>query len=222
MLLISAFLSEISATSASGFFMDHAESMGSGRQQWTSDILEWLRNQDERRPLLPTQEPVARLGNWKGHHVGTVERNEPEEKGVRDCPNAEIVLDQFHVLANFGKQVLDRIRVNEANRCRDDKAARELIKGAKWLLLGNWENLPNRKSKTKLNALLEANQALMTAYVMKDALKGLWAYTREGWARKAWETGWGWLAPTSYHLSCGSPRTCPSGSRTSSPTAAGL
>ena len=109
----------------------------------------------------------------------------------QQCPNAEIVLDQFHVLANFGKQVLDRIRVNEANRCGDDKAARELIKGSKWLLLGNWENLPNRDSKTKLNALLDANQALMTAYVMKDALKALWGYKREGWARKAWEN---WLA----------------------------
>jgi transposase len=30
----------------------------------------------------------------------------------------------------------------------------------------------------------------MTVYVMKDALKALWGYTREGWARKAWET---WL-----------------------------
>jgi transposase len=38
---------------------------------------------------------------------------------------------------------------------------------------------------------LEANQALMTAYVMKDALKALWGYKREGWARKAWEN---WLA----------------------------
>jgi len=110
------------------------------------------------------------------------------ELEVREhCPNAEIVLDQFHVVANFGHQVIDRIRVNEANRCRDDKAARELIKGAKWLLLGNWENLPDRKAKVKLNELLDANQALMTAYVMKDALKGLWAYKREGWARKAWE-----------------------------------
>jgi len=34
--------------------------------------------------------------------------------------------------------------------------------------------------------LLNANQALMTAYVMKDTLKALWAYKREGWARKAW------------------------------------
>jgi transposase len=106
------------------------------------------------------------------------------------CPKAEIVLDQFHVLARYGKTVIDRIRVNEANRCKDDKAARELIKGAKWLLLGNWENLPDRSSKERLNELLEANEALMTAYVMKDALKALWSYKREGWARKAWEN---WL-----------------------------
>lgn len=106
------------------------------------------------------------------------------------CPDAEIVLDQFHVLARYGKTVIDRIRVNEANRCKDDKAARELIKGAKWLLLGNWENLPDRASKERLNELLEANQALMTAYVMKDTLKALWSYKREGWARKAWQN---WL-----------------------------
>jgi len=43
--------------------------------------------------------------------------------------------------------------VNEANRCRDDKAARELIKGAKGLLLGNRENLPDRRSKVKLKVL---------------------------------------------------------------------
>jgi transposase len=53
------------------------------------------------------------------------------------------------------------------------------------------KDLPNRESKVRLNALLEANQALMTAYVMKDALKALWHYKREGWARKAWEN---WLA----------------------------
>jgi transposase len=92
---------------------------------------------------------------------------------------------------SFGKQLLDRIRVNEANRCGDDKAARELIKGSEGLLLGNWGYLPNRESKTKLNALLEANQALMTAYVTKDALKALWGYKQEDWARQAWEN---WLA----------------------------
>lgn len=106
------------------------------------------------------------------------------------CPNAEVVYDQFHVLANFGKEVIDRVRVDEANRLKDDKAARELIKGARWNLLGNWENLPDRKTKIRLNELLEANQSLMTVYVLKDSLKALWGYIHEGWARKAWEN---WL-----------------------------
>ena len=106
------------------------------------------------------------------------------------CPKAEIVYDQFHVVSNYGRDVIDRVRVNEANRVKDDKVARELIKGSKWNLLGNWANLPNRKAKLQLSELLEANESLKTVYVMKDALKALWGYTREGWARKAWET---WL-----------------------------
>jgi len=103
------------------------------------------------------------------------------------CSNAKIVYDQFHVVANYGHDVIDRIRINEANRLRCDKAAREFIKGAKWLLLRNWENLPDRDAKIRLNEILEANKPLMIAYVLKDALKELWKYKREGWARKAWE-----------------------------------
>lgn len=59
--------------------------------------------------------------------------------------------------------------MDEANRYRHDQASRELVKGA-WLLLGNWENLPDRDAKIRLNrSLLDANQPLMTAYVLKDA-----------------------------------------------------
>ena len=76
------------------------------------------------------------------------------------CPNAEIVFDQFHIVANFGKEVIDKVRTSEVYRVKDNKAARELIKGAKWNLLGNWENLPDRKTKIQLNELLEANQSM--------------------------------------------------------------
>ena len=113
-----------------------------------------------------------------------------ESEVRRHCPQAEIVYDQFHVVASFGKEVIDKVRTDEARRVKSDKAAQELIKGAKWLLLGNWENLPDRKTKVRLNELLDANQSLMTVYVLKDALKALWGYIHEGWARKAWEN---WL-----------------------------
>lgn len=58
-----------------------------------------------------------------------------------NCPQAEIVYDLFHVVANYGKEVVDAIRVTEANRLRHDKPSRKLIKGAKWLLLRNKANL---------------------------------------------------------------------------------
>jgi transposase len=116
----------------------------------------------------------------------------PFEVEVRaQCPEAEIVYDLFHVVMKFGREVIDRVRVDEANRLRKDKAARKLVKGSKWLLLANRENLAGRSQRVRLKELLEANQALMTVYLLRDDLKRLWGYTREGWARRAWED---WLA----------------------------
>ncbi len=68
-----------------------------------------------------------------------------------------------------------------------DKATRKVVKGSKWLVLRNWENLPDGKAKVRLNELLVANQALMTFYLLKDDLKQLWDYKRTGWARRSRE-----------------------------------
>jgi len=107
------------------------------------------------------------------------------------CPEAEIVYDLFHVVMKYGREVIDRVRVDEANRLRKDKAARKVVKGAKWLLLANRENLTEPSQRVRLKELLKANEALMTVYLLRDDLKRLWGYTREGWARRAWED---WLA----------------------------
>jgi transposase len=103
------------------------------------------------------------------------------------CPQAEIVFDLFHVVAKYGREVIDRVRVDEANRLRRDKPARRVIKGARWLLLRNRENLATRDDRVRLNELLDANRALMTVYVLKDDLKHLWSYRSEGWARRFWK-----------------------------------
>ena len=51
------------------------------------------------------------------------------------CPNAEVVYDLFHVIAKYGREVIDRVRVDEANRVRQDRKARQVIKSSRWLLL---------------------------------------------------------------------------------------
>ena len=103
------------------------------------------------------------------------------------CPNAEIVYDLFHVVAEYGREGIDRVRVDEANRLRGDSRARHLVKGARWLLLRNRENVTRERDQLRLSELLAANKALMTVYVLKDDLKALWAYRHAGYAKRFWE-----------------------------------
>ena len=114
----------------------------------------------------------------------------------RHAPQAAIVYDLFHVVAKFGREVIDRVRVDEANRLRHDKKARKIVKTARWLLLRNRQNI-KEGDIPRLQELLEANRNLMTVYVLKDDLKQLWRFTCveeaslfwEHWYQRATESG---------------------------------
>jgi transposase len=106
-----------------------------------------------------------------------------EEEVRAQCPHAEIVYDLFHVVAKYGREVIDRVRVEEANRLRHDRAARQVIKGVRWLLLRNRENV-RPEDRVKLRELLAANRRLAAVYVLKDDLKHLWRYSYPGAARR--------------------------------------
>jgi len=101
------------------------------------------------------------------------------------CPQAQVVYDLFHVIAKFGREVIDRVRVDQANQLRDNPTSRQVIKRSRWLLLRNPENLPAEHS-IRLSELLEANQPLNTVYVMKTALKELWYAPNEQEASERW------------------------------------
>lgn len=104
-----------------------------------------------------------------------------------NCPNADIVYDFFHVVAKYGREVVDRVRVDEANRLRSDKEARKVVKGSRWLLLKNRENIKKEEDHIRLNELLAANQSISTVYVMKDDLKQLWHFCSVAEARCFWK-----------------------------------
>src|SRR5690606_14495044 len=57
------------------------------------------------------------------------------------CPQAEVVYDLFHIVAKYGREVIDRVRVDQANRLRHDRPARRVLKSTRWLLLRNRANL---------------------------------------------------------------------------------
>lgn len=82
--------------------------------------------------------------------------------------------------------MIDRVRVDEANRLRHDRPARKVIKGSRWLLLKNEDNITRPSDRVRLSELLSANRKLATVYVLKDDLKALWDYRHPGYAQRAW------------------------------------
>lgn len=106
----------------------------------------------------------------------------------KHCPNAEVVYDLFHAVARFGRDVVDRVRVDQANALREQPAARKVIKRSRWLLLRNRDNLQGEQA-VKLEELLAANAPLATVYLLKTELKEIWfaPSVREGAHRwKRW------------------------------------
>jgi transposase len=103
----------------------------------------------------------------------------------KHCPQAAVVYDLFHVVAKFGREVIDRVRVDQANCLREDRPARRIIKRSRWLLLRNRQNLTHEQA-VHLDELLALNQPLTTVYLLKTQLKELWYAPSKAVARKRW------------------------------------
>lgn len=111
-----------------------------------------------------------------------------EEATRAHCPNAEIVYDPFHLIAAYGREVVDKVRQLEFERASEKQ--KEVFLGSKYLLLKNRQNLdPARDEPARLAELLRINRKLSIVYTLKDDLKELWRYRSEAWARK-WFQAW--------------------------------
>ena len=99
------------------------------------------------------------------------------------APQAAILFDKFHVMRHLG-EALDKVR--KAEYARLSGKDRRFIKGQKYTLLSNRENL-TLEGKKSLKLLLAANKRLNTAYVLKESFGQLWDYRSETWARRFFE-----------------------------------
>jgi transposase len=115
---------------------------------------------------------------------------------MTNLPQALIVFDRFHVMKLYNDKLSDlRRRVhNEAV----DLMQKRVIKGNRWLLLKNPENLdPSRNERHRLAEMLRLNQPLATAYYMKEELRQFWEQPDEitawkfldSWCGRAEESG---------------------------------
>lgn len=145
----------------------------------------WVGRGRARSDVRPFFELLGRQGCQRLRAVAMDMNTAYDLEVKQHCPHAEVVYDLFHVVAKYGREVIDRVRVDEANRLRDDKTARRVVKTSRWLLLRNRENVPVDQA-VKLDELLAANRALLTVYLLKDGLKRLWRYRSQAWARRFW------------------------------------
>jgi transposase len=107
-------------------------------------------------------------------------------------PHAETCIDPFHVVA-LASDALDQVRRdvwNEARRAGDKDGARWL-KGARWALWKNPENLTELQGG-KLALIKQTNEPLYTAYLLKEQLRETLREPDPDTARRQLERWIGW------------------------------
>ena len=127
-------------------------------------------------------------------------------------PNVEIVYDRYHVQAQFGREVLGQVRLEEARQhqdlakqlaqkqaaCKDPKELESLkqqareekhlygqVKRARWLVLTNKDNMSYAKEKS-LNDILSAHSKLAICHAMKEEMIHLFEIRDPEEARVGW------------------------------------
>jgi transposase len=112
-------------------------------------------------------------------------------KAIREnLPKTTLVYDHFHVIKLYNEKLSDLRRT--LYRETKDADMRSMLKGTRWLLLKNHENLDEKKGeKERLEAALSANRPLMTAYYLKEELHRIWEQPDRASAEKVFAN---WLA----------------------------
>src|SRR5512147_2851105 len=111
-------------------------------------------------------------------------------------PKAQIVFDHFHVIKLFNEKLGQHRR--DLHREATDVMHKEVLKGTRWLLLKNPENLDEKRDeKSRLEEALALNQSLAAAYYLKEDLRQFWEQPGkrfataflDGWIKRAEASG---------------------------------
>lgn len=114
----------------------------------------WL---DERGVEWCAAVEVCCADMWEAYH----------EAAQAKLPNARQTVDRFHVMKNLNEAVTQARR---AIQKQADEATRETLKGGRWLLVKNAENLTDEEQQ-RLQALLAGSPELKTCYELKEAFR---------------------------------------------------
>ena len=92
---------------------------------------------------------------------------------TENLPDAWLVYDRFHVVKLFNEKLSDLRR--ELYREATTLLHKKVLKGTRWLLLRNPENLDDAKGeRRRLEDALKLNESLALAYYLKEDLRQFW------------------------------------------------
>ena len=171
--------------------------VGSGRSK-----ADFARFFDEIEPSFLTEVKAIAMDMNASYHLLV------EEK----MPGVEIVYDRYHMQAQYGKDVLGAVRLQEARKhkeqaalltqslsgmdsekkktakaqIRSEKQQYSQIKRLRWTLLTNGASLRDETAK-HLNSILDTHSDLAVCYVMKEELSRLFTLRDPVEAKTAWQ-----------------------------------
>ena len=101
---------------------------------------------------------------------------------LENLPGVPLVFDHFHVV-KLMNEALTQVRRNLYHELRD-VMSRKVLKGSRWVLLKNPENLNLERDEAKqLQEALRLNEPLAAAYYMKEDLRQIWSQVSKSEAK---------------------------------------
>ena len=91
---------------------------------------------------------------------------------MENCPEAVHVFDHFHVVKLMNEK-LDDIR-RKVYSMEKDVNKRKVLKGTRYLLLGNGADIFDKQHKSRLDNALAMNEPLSKTYYLKEQLRQIW------------------------------------------------
>jgi transposase len=120
------------------------------------NLLKWL---DERGLAWCAVVQIACSDMWDAY----------QDAAAKKLPNARRVVDRFHVMKNLNEALTKARRAIQKDA---DETTKELLKGCRWLLVKNRENLTEEQEK-KLAGMLAASPELKSCYELKESFRDL-------------------------------------------------
>ena len=116
----------------------------------------WL---DERGAAWCAAVEVCCADMWDAYH----------EAAQAKLPNARQTVDRFHVMKNLNEALTKARRAIQKDAAEDTQ---EMLKGCRWLLVKNQENL-TEDQRQKLSRKLAASSELKSCYELKESFRDL-------------------------------------------------